>query len=108
MENQNDPMANFRQFVADGKIVIGIFVAGVSLALWGMSQISSIEGKIALIQADISNINTNHEAHIQDILQNMKDLQLDQKAEDATNQQQSSDIRQILFVLNQKYGVTVK
>ncbi len=52
------------------KFVVGIiiFVFGIAGPFYGMKQ------DIALIQSDINNINTNHEAHIQDLTQQIKDL----------------------------------
>lgn len=54
------------------KYVVGIifFVFGVVNPYYNMKQ------DIALIQKDISIINLNHEAHIQDILQELKEEQL--------------------------------
>lgn len=49
-------------------ISIIVFVFGIATPYFGIKQ------DIALIQASISNINNNHEAHIQDLSQQMKDL----------------------------------
>lgn len=53
------------------KFILGIivFVFGVASPYYSMRQ------DIVLIQKDISTINSNHEVHIQDILQTMKDQQ---------------------------------
>ena len=67
---------------------VAIVVAVFSIA----GSYFSITKDIALIQASISNINTNHEAHIQDIMQELKD----QKSEILDLQ------RQILIISTQK------
>lgn len=48
-------------------IGIGMFVFGVARPYY------EIKENIALVQKDISVINSNHEVHIQDILQELKD-----------------------------------
>lgn len=76
------------------KFVVGIvvFVFGVASPYYSMKQ------DIALIKSDISNINTNHEAHIQDIMQNLQGLQTQ------TNAQQAEiiDLQKQLIVLISK------
>lgn len=49
-------------------ISIAVFVFGIASPYFGIKQ------DIALIRSDISNINANHEVHIQDLTQNIKDL----------------------------------
>lgn len=52
------------------KFIIGVvgFVMGVVAPYYQMKQ------DVSLIQASIANINSNHEAHIQDLTQQMKDM----------------------------------
>lgn len=52
-------------------VIIG-FVVGFVAPFYAMKQ------DIALINKDISVINSNHEVHIQDIMQQIKDIQNDQ------------------------------
>lgn len=75
MENDNQ---NYKQtgvirsvLNSEVKFVIGIIVAvfGVAAPFFAMRQ------DIALIQQSINNINGNHEVHIQDLTQAVKDLQ---------------------------------
>lgn len=70
------------------KFIIGIiiFVVGVAGPYYGQRQ------DIALIRSDINNINTNHEAHIQDLTQQIKDL----------NVKQSDLQQQIITLLSKK------
>lgn len=49
-------------------VSIALFVVGVVAPFYSQRQ------DIALIQQSIGNINVNHEAHIQDILQEMKEM----------------------------------
>ncbi len=53
-------------------VSVAFFVFGIAGPYYGLVQ------DIALIQKDISNINSNHEAHIQDIMQQIKDMQTKQ------------------------------
>lgn len=53
---------------------------------------------IALIQQNIANINTNHEAHIQDILAAMKDM----KADQAKQQDQIIELQKEILLIIQK------
>lgn len=52
------------------KYILGIiiFVAGVVAPYYGIRQ------DVALIKQDINIINTNHESHIQDIVQQQKEM----------------------------------
>ena len=52
------------------KFVIGLIV----FVLGGVAPYYQMKQDIALIQKDISIINTNHEAHIQDILKNIEEI----------------------------------
>lgn len=54
----------------EAKFVLAIvgFVVGVVAPYYQMKQ------DVALIQQSISNINANHEVHIQDLTQNVKDI----------------------------------
>lgn len=73
------------------KFVVGIvvFVVGIVAPYYSMRQ------DVALIQQSISNINTNHEAHIQDILQELKDM----KEIGKSQQQQIIDLQKQLVIL---------
>ena len=53
-------------------IVVLSFGLGVVAPYYQMKE------DIALIKKDISTINANHEVHIQDIMQSLKDIQEDQ------------------------------
>ncbi len=70
MENAKEVSLIRSVLTSEVKFVIGIiaFVAGVVAPYYGMRQ------DIALIQSDIKNINSNHEVHIQDLTQQIKDL----------------------------------
>lgn len=59
------------------KFVIGIvmFVLGVVKPYYEAKQ------EIALIQSSISNINMNHEVHIQDILKNIEEIKKEQSTQ---------------------------
>ncbi|MFA5050958.1 MAG: hypothetical protein WC499_02485 [Patescibacteria group bacterium] len=60
-----------KQFLTgEVKFVMGI----VTISLGVIAPYYAIRQDIALIQQDISIINTNHEAHIQDILQEIKEM----------------------------------
>ena len=67
-----------RVFLGEGKLIISVFLAGTGIVFWAMgyffNPVKNMEKDVALIQQSISNINTNHEAHIQDILEQMKDM----------------------------------
>jgi len=89
MENDYKEKNLFRQMLdSEATRTVAIVVAVFSIA----GSYFSITKDIALIQASISNINTNHEAHIQDIMQELKD----QKSEILDLQ------RQILIISTQK------
>jgi glutamate dehydrogenase/leucine dehydrogenase len=75
---------------AEIKFVIGIvvFVFGVATPYYEMKE------NIALIKNDIANINSNHEVHIQDLTQAIKDIEVDQKTQnDAIIELQKAIIR---------------
>ena len=61
------------------KFIIAIItvVLGVVAPYYGQKE------DIALIQKDINIINTNHEAHIQDLTQKMKEIEEDQTTQNA-------------------------
>lgn len=62
-----------------------------------MLYVSNIQTHIALIQQSIDNINVNHETHIQDIFQQLKE----QRAADTVQQAQIIELqKQILIILN--------
>lgn len=61
------------------KFVIGV----ITIALGVVAPYYGIRQDIALIKNDVSNINANHEVHIQDIQQSIKDLQVTVTAQNA-------------------------
>lgn len=68
-------------------ISIIVFCAGVVAPYYAMRQ------DIALIQRDIATINSNHEAHIQDILQEIKEIKVkDETLQDMIVQNQKTII----------------
>lgn len=74
-------------------VSIAVFVVGV------VGPYYDIKTQIALIQASVTNINANHEVHIQDITQEIKDL----KVEAIDQQKQIIDLqKQILVLLTNK------
>lgn len=67
-----------KKIVFDTKMIISSFMAGSGVILWIISTvfspINSVKTDIALIQKDISVINSNHEQHIQDLSQDIKEI----------------------------------
>jgi hypothetical protein len=99
MENEKDKTiaASFVKTVltSEVKYVIGIilFVGGIVSPYYGQRE------DIALIKKDISTINSNHEAHIQDLTQQIKDL----KTTDLDQQKQIIDLqKQIISLIGRK------
>lgn len=75
--NLNDKVRTILTTEVKFVIAIVMFVGGVVAPYYSMRQ------DIALIKNDISNINANHEVHIQDIVQEIKDInQTQQKQQD--------------------------
>lgn len=73
MENQNDNKTTglIRSVLtSEVKFILAVigFVVGVVTPYYSLKQ------DVALIQKDVSNINSNHEVHIQDILQEQKEI----------------------------------
>ena len=61
----------FKQFLTtEVKFIAGILMFGFGI----IAPYYGIKQDIALIQKDISVINVNHETHIQDILQEIKEI----------------------------------
>lgn len=74
------------------KFVIGV----ITIALGVVAPYYGIRQDIALIQASVSNINSNHEVHIQDLTQEIKDLHttmIEQQAEIIDLQKQIISIK---------------
>lgn len=69
----NDKIKNVLTTEVKFIIAILVFSFGVVSPYFQMKQ------NIALMQQDIANINANHEVHIQDLTQAIKDIQVDQK-----------------------------
>lgn len=63
-----------------------------------MAFIFSIKTDVAVIQNNISNINTNHETHIQDIMEELKDINNDQKNQN----DQIIELQKQILLLNNK------
>jgi len=77
------------------KYIVGIliFIFSIVKPFFGAVQ------DLALIKADITNINSNHEAHIQDLTQNIKDI----KEQQVDQQKQIIDLqRQIITLIGRK------
>jgi len=78
MDNQpinNNVETKFKKYLtSEVKFVIGVvmFAVGLIKPYYEMKQ------DIRLMQNDISNINSNHIAHMQDLKQEIKDLQEEQ------------------------------
>lgn len=70
-------------------VSVALFVVGV------VAPYYQIQTKLALIDASISNINTNHEAHIQDLTQNIKEI----KVTEVDQQKQIIELQKQLIVL---------
>ena len=81
MEEQNYKQESMIKtaLTSEVKFVIGV----ITIALGVVAPYYQIRQDIALIQSNIANINANHEVHIQDIQQNIKDLQVTVTAQNA-------------------------
>ena len=76
------------------------FVVSIIVFVFGVvTPYFSIRQDIALIKSDVSNINANHEVHIQDIVQEIKEMKTEQE-------KQRDDIislqKQILVLLDRQ------
>ncbi len=96
MEDLNDKIE--KKFYQDYRIVISAFMAGTGIVMWILmfvfNPMSKVTTDIALIQKDISIINLNHEAHIQDILKNIEELKKqDKELDDKLDLQQQAIIK---------------
>lgn len=78
-ENYKEESMIKQVLTTEVKFIIGV----ITIALGVVAPYYGIRQDIALIQSSISNINSNHEAHIQDIQQNIKDLQITVTAQNA-------------------------
>jgi len=70
-------------------VSIALFVGGI------VGPYYKIQTDIALIQASIANINTNHEAHIQDLTQDIKEI----KVQQVDQQKQIIELQKQLIVV---------
>jgi len=65
-------------FLGEGKLLVSVFLAGTGIVFWAVgyffNPVKNMEKDVALIQQSVANINTNHEVHIQDILEEIKDI----------------------------------
>lgn len=75
------------------KFVVGILI----FCLGPVRSYYKMEESMALMQKDISIINSNHEMHIQDLTQEIKDIK---QAEIIQNQQIIEMQKQVLIILN--------
>ncbi len=73
-ENLKEKSIVKQVLTSEMKFIISLiaFVFGIVTPYFGIVK------DIALIQASVSNINVNHEAHIQDLTQEIKDLRAEQ------------------------------
>jgi len=60
--------------ISKGKLVVSIFTAGVAAIIFVVMPMYDIKTDQALIQQSIETINLNHEAHIQTILDEIKEI----------------------------------
>lgn len=71
-----------KKVIWDTKTVMSVFMLGSGAVLWVtnwvFNPINDVKTDIALIQKDIEIINTNHEAHIQDMLTEIKKIKEDE------------------------------
>jgi hypothetical protein len=99
MENQNEET----KILGMSKLAISSFIAGTGIIMWMISvvfsPINGLKTDIALIQQSISNINTNHEVHIQDLTQGIKDI----KVEQVNQESQIIELqKQLITILSKK------
>lgn len=85
------------------KMTLSAFLAGTGIILWMVSVVFSpmnaIKTDIALIQKDISTINSNHLTHLQKYAEEIKDIKQRQSSED----QEIIELqKQILILLQRK------
>lgn len=69
-QNQNAELKTRKIFESEFARYMGIVILVFPMILF----VYQVKTDIALIQQDINNINMNHEAHIQDILQEIKEM----------------------------------
>lgn len=87
MENQNQYLTK-KEIVA----IAGVFTFLLPIVI----SYFQIKTEIALIRQSIDNINNNHEVHIQDILQEIKEI----KAKDTEQDKESIELqKQVLIIL---------
>lgn len=74
------------------KLIIGIVVFAVGI----VAPFYTMKTDIALIKQNIETINTNHLAHMQDLEQQIKDMQADQKVQNDKIEQNQMAIIKLL------------
>ena len=74
-----------------------IFLIGAALTV--AVPYFTMQKDIALIQQSIENINGNHEVHIQDILEQLKDMKAKDEAQDEKLQANQEQIIKLLTIL---------
>jgi hypothetical protein len=74
----------------------GVVVSIVTIAIGIIFPYFGIKTDIALIQKDISIINTNHEAHIQDILTRMEKNDLEETAQNDRLEQMNNALIKLM------------
>lgn len=89
MENQNQYLTK-KEIVAIVSVVVFLFPVVVSYF--------KIQTEIALIRQSIDNINNNHTVHIQDTLQEIKEI----KVKDAEQDKQSIELQKQVLVILEK------
>jgi len=75
---------------------ITFLIATVAPLVVVLAFLFGMQKDIAVIQSNIANINSNHEVHIQDIQQSIKDLQQEQVEQNRVTQELQKQIIAIL------------
>lgn len=90
MENQNNQYLTKKEIALIVSVVVFLFPVVVSYF--------KIQTEIALIRQSIDNINNNHTVHIQDTLQEIKEI----KVKDAEQDKQSIELQKQVLVILEK------
>lgn len=77
-----------------------VWIGGVAIAgvLFVVNPINEMKTDIALINSAIANINSNHEVHIQDLTQDIKEIKLEQ----LDQQKQIVELQKLLIAITKK------
>jgi hypothetical protein len=92
----------FRKYLYN-EITAVVALIGITFGVinWVNNPTIEIEKNVALIQRDIENINANHLMHIQDIVSDMKDLQIENNMQNEERRRIELEIRETLTLLKQ-------